>query len=176
MGFYERFISLCSLKKVAPSAVAAKAGFDKSIVSYWKKNSDATPKFDTLIKIAEVLDVSWVDLAGEKLIEYLSGRKESVKIKKAVDALSATQVLLRTLYNSIEEKEITGLYGCTYYYLVGEGKDQFVLYEDDIEFIKDMALSIMPAMVERLKDTRPESAIIEECEADCNTPVDNPPK
>ncbi len=57
MSFYEMFVAVCSAKGVAPSAVAAKAGFDKSIVSYWKKHPEADPKLETIKKIAAALNV-----------------------------------------------------------------------------------------------------------------------
>lgn len=66
MEFYEKFISVCSSKGVAPSAIAAKAGFDKSIVSYWKKHSEAAPKLETLQKIALALGVPVSELMGDQ--------------------------------------------------------------------------------------------------------------
>jgi len=59
-------------KGIAPSAAVAKAGFDKSIVSYWKKHPHVSPKIDTLQKIADVLDIEIIRLIPENLMTSLS--------------------------------------------------------------------------------------------------------
>ena len=56
MSFYDNFVSLCAERQISPSAVAQKAGLDKSIVSYWKKHDNVIPKFENLQKIAAVFD------------------------------------------------------------------------------------------------------------------------
>ena len=58
MSFYDNFVSLCAERQISPSAVAQKAGLDKSIVSYWKKHDNVIPKFENLQKIAAVFEVS----------------------------------------------------------------------------------------------------------------------
>ena len=58
MTFYERFTSLCKQLNVAPSVIASEAGLDKSIVTYWKNHPYATPKFETVLRLAEVLHVN----------------------------------------------------------------------------------------------------------------------
>lgn len=72
MNFYENFVSICMEKGIAPSAAVAKAGFDKSIVSYWKKHPHVSPKIDTLQKIADVLDIEIIRLIPENLMTSLS--------------------------------------------------------------------------------------------------------
>ena len=39
--FYERFLTLCERKRIAPSAAATQAGFNKGTVSVWKKKYEA---------------------------------------------------------------------------------------------------------------------------------------
>ena len=127
-----------------------------------------SPKNETVQKIAAALDVPWIELVGEKSIEYIIGKKRAMQIQKEVDALQATQNLLCTLYDRVEEKEVSGLYGETCYYLVGQGASQFILYDGDIAALKDLVLSVIPAMVERIKDTRPETVVIGECREECD--------
>lgn len=57
MSFYDNLILICKKNGVAPSAIAEKAGFNKSVVSYWKKNRDALPKFETVERFATALGV-----------------------------------------------------------------------------------------------------------------------
>ncbi len=53
--FYERYISLCAARKIAPSAAATKAGFNRGTVSVWKKKYEAgldvSPEQDIINKI-----------------------------------------------------------------------------------------------------------------------------
>lgn len=67
MTFYEIFCAICKERSISPSAAAHKAGLDKSIVSYWKKNPATIPKYENLLRIAEVLSVSPEYLMGHEL-------------------------------------------------------------------------------------------------------------
>ena len=72
VNFYERFIKECAQKNVSPSSVAYKAGFNKSIVSYWKNRSSVNPKMETIQKIAEALGVPVSRLTGDEWDASLS--------------------------------------------------------------------------------------------------------
>lgn len=64
--FYERYLQLCEDAKIAPSAAATKAGFNRGTVSVWKKKyeagMDVTPDQDIVNKICDFFGCteSWV--------------------------------------------------------------------------------------------------------------------
>lgn len=55
--FYERFLTLCDGKRIAPSTAATQAGFNKGTVSVWKKKHaegvDVRPEKDVVRKICD---------------------------------------------------------------------------------------------------------------------------
>ena len=55
--FYERYLQLCKEAKIAPSAAATKAGFNRGTVSVWKKKyeagMDVTPDEDIVNKTCD---------------------------------------------------------------------------------------------------------------------------
>lgn len=55
--FYNNFLNLCNKANKSPSAVAVEMGFQKSVVTRWKKNN-ATPTDANLAKIANYFNVS----------------------------------------------------------------------------------------------------------------------
>lgn len=64
--FYDVFVNLCNKVGKSPSAVAVEIGFQKSVVTRWKKNN-VTPTDANLAKIASYFGVT-VDflLTGEQ--------------------------------------------------------------------------------------------------------------
>ena len=54
--FYDNFINLCAQRGIAPSAAAVAMGFQKSVVTRWKKNG-STPTDANLQKIAAYFGV-----------------------------------------------------------------------------------------------------------------------
>ena len=63
--FYTNFVKLCNRKGIAPTAAAAKMGFQRSVATRWSKGAE--PRRATLEKVADYFGVS-VDylLNGEK--------------------------------------------------------------------------------------------------------------
>ena len=55
-----------------------------------------------------------------------------MRIQRAVDTENAILTLLRNLYKSVEGKEVSGLYGSSFYYLVGEGDNQLDVYKRQV--------------------------------------------
>lgn len=55
--FYERYLQLCDAAKIAPSAAATNAGFNRGTVSVWKKKYevgiDVTPDQEVINKICK---------------------------------------------------------------------------------------------------------------------------
>jgi transcriptional regulator with XRE-family HTH domain len=66
--FYERFLKLCERKEISPSAAATQAGFDKGLVSVWKKKYeagvDSRPGKAVTAKICRFFDCSELWLLG----------------------------------------------------------------------------------------------------------------
>ena len=58
--FYNRFLTLCNERSVAPSAVVKAIGLNKSNATYWKNGS--LPKAKTLVKLAKYFDISISDI------------------------------------------------------------------------------------------------------------------
>ena len=55
--FYDNFYSLCESKGVTPTQVARDTGIRQSTVSMWKRQG-TTPKYETLLKLADYFGVS----------------------------------------------------------------------------------------------------------------------
>lgn len=60
--FFDNFLALCELKKVAPTKAVIDAGLPKSSWSYWKKKyeqgEDPKPSSDNTSKLASYFDVT----------------------------------------------------------------------------------------------------------------------
>lgn len=63
--FYDKFVSLCKEKGVAPTRAALDIGLSKSAPIKWR-TTGATPNGETLNKIAEYFSVSVSVLFGEE--------------------------------------------------------------------------------------------------------------
>ena len=91
--FYERYISLCDNKKVAPSKVAIECGFNKGSVSVWKKKyqegEDVKPSSEILIKLADYFDVS---------TDFLLGKNNSILEEQKNPATDSDEMLMFALY------------------------------------------------------------------------------
>ena len=61
--FYDNFVNLCNKVGKAPSVVAVEIGFQKSVVTRWKKNN-VTPTDANLARIADYFGVSVNELLG----------------------------------------------------------------------------------------------------------------
>ena len=66
--FYERYLALCDRHRIAPSAAATQAGFNKGTVSVWKKKHaagiDVRPEKDVIEKICSFFGCSESWLLG----------------------------------------------------------------------------------------------------------------
>ena len=62
--FWNNFVSLRNKQGMSPNAVAAKLGFGKSAVTYWKNGT--IPNGEPLAKIAELFGIGVDDLLGTK--------------------------------------------------------------------------------------------------------------
>lgn len=134
---------------------------DSAIRRY--ESGRGNPTYKTVVRIANALGISWLDLVGEeKALELTAGENAAKKILDGSRQIDAILNFLNDLYGSIEEKSALGLYGECIYYLVGTGENKFILHERDIQTLKDIVCNVIQLMIDRLKDTRPECEIIEE--------------
>ena len=70
--FWERFYNMCIAKGTKPHPVAKEIGVSSGVITKWKTEG-TLPNGETLIKIADYLDVS---------IDYLVGRTDKPEINK----------------------------------------------------------------------------------------------
>lgn len=82
--FYERYLQLCEEAKIAPSAAATKAGFNRGTVSVWKKKyevgMDVTPDQDIVDKICNFFGCT------ESWIRGISEQKEKLPANNGMGA------------------------------------------------------------------------------------------
>lgn len=71
--FYEKFISLCTAKGVAPSRVALDLGMSKSSVSHWKKSDNGITNAN-LKRIADYFNVPVTYFSADYINPELSDR------------------------------------------------------------------------------------------------------
>lgn len=89
--FYDNFLRLCNQKGVSPSAAVVEMGFQKSVVTRWKKS---IPTDANKLKIANYFGVSVDELIGdaenekkplinedEELTEYLEELKNRPEMR-----------------------------------------------------------------------------------------------
>lgn len=84
--FYERYLQLCEKNRLAPSAAADRAGFNRGTVSVWKKKyeagQDVRPEKDVIEKICGLFGCSEPWLLGiedNKKTPTVSGEREELK-------------------------------------------------------------------------------------------------
>ena len=63
--FHERLRTLRTARKLTQARVAELLGVSPRVYTRWE-NGDATPMFATVVKLADILDVSLDELAGRK--------------------------------------------------------------------------------------------------------------
>ena len=64
--FYDKFMYLCNVKKIAPSRAAVDAGISKSLVTKWKTNRTEMPSPEILQKLSAYFNVPVSDLISEE--------------------------------------------------------------------------------------------------------------
>ncbi len=148
--------------------LAEKAGTATGTIQQYELGK-RQPRIEQLRRIACALSTSWVDLAGDMSFDFLVGKSAAKRIQGEVATEEAVLDLLRNLYGEVEVKEVLGSYASSYYCLVGREGNQFVLYAENMDALKKLALSTISIMVEQLKDVRPEAEIIDEMKKDLSS-------
>jgi len=105
--FYERYLSLCEKSRVAPSAAATQAGFNRGTVSVWKKKyeagQDVRPEKDVIEKICVFFGCSetWLlGIDGQEKAPTPEGERnytDSVLIDAFHNADESTKAAIRLL-------------------------------------------------------------------------------
>lgn len=85
MSFYTNYVRLCNQMGSSPSGVALKIGIEKSSVSRWAKGS--TPRYSTLVKLADYFGVTVSELTGDD--EAIEKHGEETITTEAVEQPSA---------------------------------------------------------------------------------------
>ena len=96
---------------------------------------------------------------------------EHHNLEKRVKAEEGIIAILIDIYGKVEDKALEGQYGSGHYYLVGEGSKRFILYDGDIDALYESTKASIPALVERMKDIRPEEEAVRSYLNELNKPV-----
>nr|WP_325301986.1 helix-turn-helix transcriptional regulator [uncultured Dysosmobacter sp.] len=62
--FYDNFLAACREKQTTPAQVRKALGISQSTMASWKSRS-LTPKYGTVQKIADYLQIDWISLVPE---------------------------------------------------------------------------------------------------------------
>lgn len=90
--FFTRFSELCEAKNKKPTTVGIELGIPRGTISYWK-HSNAVPKQDVLVKIAEYFCVS---------VDYLLGQEKKTA---QTDGLSDKTIAAIKMYESLSAEQ-----------------------------------------------------------------------
>lgn len=129
----------------------------------------ANPKIETVEKIAKALGVPIVRIKEDLTWAEHQNTEEVKQLERSTLLFEGIVVALEEIYGTVQEKSIMGETGWERpYWLVGKAPNSFILYEDDIEALVKSAKASIPALVDRLKDTRPEAEVIQEIASELN--------
>lgn len=102
-------------------------------------------------------------------LQWYNYSEEFIQLERSTNLFDGIVFSLEEIYGAAERKELKGNTGWSSSYLVvGKPPHTFVLYDSDIEAIAEATRASIPALVERMKDTRPESEIVQEVLGELN--------
>lgn len=120
-------------------------------------------KIETIERIAQALGVTIVQIKENLTLAEHQQTEEFRQLERSTLPFEGMEVSLEKVFGAIESKEVMSDTGWSRpYWLVGKAPNTFVLYESDIESLVKATEALLPSLVERMKDTRPESEIIQE--------------
>ena len=99
--FYDKFMYLCNVKKVAPSRAAVDAGISKSLVTKWKTNRTEMPSPEILQKLSAYFNVPVFDLISEE-----SAQKENSPSEATLTEGESTVLELFRKFPKIQQDRI----------------------------------------------------------------------
>lgn len=131
----------------------------------------ANPKIETVDKIASALGVSVLNIMEDLTTKQWETTSEYQRLDKSASALNGIVAILTDIYGKTESKDLEGKYASGHYYVIGEGENQFILYDSDIDALYKSTKASIPFLVEKMKDSRPEKEIIQEYLEELNVPI-----
>ena len=127
------------------------------------ERGEVTPKMESIKKIADGLGVPPSDLIGPEWFDMKVGPDKVDEIQKEVTIQQGMIAILADLYGCAETKEVSSASGwCQPYYLIGTPPNSFILHEDTIETLVSTTKAFLPALIDQLKETRPEELVVQE--------------
>lgn len=155
-------------EKMTQLELANLIGKTESSIRKYEKGLVNIPT-EVLELIAEKLDVTPFVLIGPEWWDIQMGLEKAEKLHRAANAELGISAMLEKVFGAIEEKWLMGKTGGQQsYWVVGKAPNTFVLYDRDIDTLVKATEAMLPSLVERMKDTRPESEIIQEILAELN--------
>lgn len=149
-------------KNMTQKELGAKiGGISQQQIGQWETGK-ANPKIETIEKIAYALDVPITKLVENLTINQYKMTSEYKKVELHVNAYQGIKAILKHMYGGFEEKDIQAEYGESFYYLVGNEQNHFILYEGDIEKLLNYVITSMPFIINEIKDERSENVVIDE--------------
>ena len=148
-------------QKITQLDLANLIGKTESSVRKYEKGLVNIPT-DVLELIAEKLDITPFALIGPEWWDIQMGPERAEKLHRAVTVERGIIAMLEEIYGGVESKEVLSerSTGAGHYYLVGKAPNTFVLYDNDINALEQATKASFPALIDRMKDTRPEDEII----------------
>lgn len=126
-------------------------------------------KIETIEKIAQALGVPIRAIKENITWNEYRDTEELKQLERSSLPFEGMEVSLENVFGAIEEKWLMGETGWQRsYYLVGKAPNTFVLYESNIEALVKATEALIPSLVDRMKDTRPEAEIVQEILAELN--------
>jgi transcriptional regulator with XRE-family HTH domain len=111
------------------------------------------PRFDTIQRLAEVLDVPWPYLMGhtslyaDKVEDVIEEYNDFKKYKKALDGL---EIILEALYGKRENLQLEGKWMNDTIPIYGKDSESIVLFDEEIETINRAVIGVVEALVASL--------------------------
>ena len=140
-----------------------KAGLSTMSIRRYENGDRIAPK-ETLQAIATALKITPFSLIGPEWWDIEMGPEKAEKLHRAVAMERGIIAMLEEIYGTVESKEVFSEHcgGEGHYYLVGKAPNTFILYDGDINALEQATKASIPALVERMKDSRPEDEVIRE--------------
>lgn len=99
--FYDKYVELCAMKNVSPTAAAREIGLSKATPTKWK-TSGATPSGDNLKKIAAYFGVTESDLLSDESVQLpVRNSEESKRLELREDMRDS--MAIRILFDTLED-------------------------------------------------------------------------
>ncbi len=155
--------------KLSQKELGERLGVSQAMIAQYESGK-RIPKLETIDKIASALNVPIAQIKEDITWGELQSTSEIKQLDREASTIEGVIAILTDIYGKVESKSVRGKYSEGHYYLIGEGKEQFVLYDGDIDTLYKSAKASIPVLVDRIKDKRPEHDIIAEYETELNSP------